>query len=315
MFYNVTMSPTSDPLSVCSWQGIAINNIAAFYPVAISASVIIAVLSPVAVAGNALVLAAIWKNRSLRTPSYILLSCLAFTGLCTGLITQPLYVVGELICLEKPQLSFLRHAIAIDVGFGVYFTTLTLILITLMSIERWLHMTRRSLLNVRRCCIIVTIVSLLSIPFVVFRSLYFFKGNDEIFSDIIAFTLLLVCLITTSISYLKVYRIIRHHQQQIQANGTSQNFGQPAINLAKYKNSVCLVLYILVVFYISYVPSVMIIGFSLFYQHSVLELAYKIFVILVFLSSSLNPLICLWRMNDVRNGVKQLLKKLLCKEN
>ena len=61
----------------------------------------IAVLSPVAVVANALVLAAIWRNLSLRTTSYILLAGLAFTDFCTGLISQPFRIVMDAIKLEN----------------------------------------------------------------------------------------------------------------------------------------------------------------------------------------------------------------------
>ena len=55
--------------------------------------IVLGVLVPVAVAGNALVLAVIWRTPALKTPSYILLGGLAFTDLCTGLIIQPLFIV------------------------------------------------------------------------------------------------------------------------------------------------------------------------------------------------------------------------------
>ena len=59
----------------------------AMFAVFMSVIVAVALLSPVAVVGNGLVLAAIWRNPSLRTPSYILLAGLAITDFCTGLIT------------------------------------------------------------------------------------------------------------------------------------------------------------------------------------------------------------------------------------
>ena len=90
-------------LKLCSIDGIARNHSSVSGVVSISASVVIIILSLVAVAGNTLILAAVWKNPSLRTPSYILLCGLAFTDLCTGLITQPFYVTHELICLQEPQ--------------------------------------------------------------------------------------------------------------------------------------------------------------------------------------------------------------------
>ena len=53
--------------------------------------VINALSSPVAIVSNTLVVTAIWRNSSLRTPSYILLAGLAITDFFTGLITQPAY--------------------------------------------------------------------------------------------------------------------------------------------------------------------------------------------------------------------------------
>ena len=53
-------------------------------------------LAPMAIEANALILAAIWTNLSLRTPSYVLLAGLAFTDFCTGLLTQPFYVLNKL---------------------------------------------------------------------------------------------------------------------------------------------------------------------------------------------------------------------------
>lgn len=302
--------------SPCHLEGVARKQSA----VTLSASVIVAILSPVAVVGNTLIMATIWKNQSLRTPSYIFLCFLAFTDLCTGLVTQPFHIAAELICLDNSQavqehISFLLYARAIAEGSGTYFSSLTLILITLMSIERWLHMSRRSLLTVRRSCVIIIVIMLLLIPVVVFRVLNLLNNTPRFLSNAMLFIILLFCLITTSISYYKVFRIIRRHQQQVQAYEPPQNFGQPAIDLAKYKRSVFSILYILGVFYISYLPFIVFIGLSFSYNHSDLELVFIMSLVFLFLSSALNPLIYLWRMNDIRNGVKQLLRQVLCKGN
>lgn len=288
---------------------------------AVVASVIITILSPVAVVENALIMATIWKNQSLRrTSSYILLCFLAFTDLCTGLITQPFHIAAELICIqnsdeEKMQHSFLAYARAIAEGSGTYFSSLTLLLLTLMSVERWLHMTRRSLLTVRRSCVMMSLTMFLLMPLVAFRLLHLLKNTHRDVSNAILFVIFLFCLMTTSTAYFKVFRIIRRHQQQVQVHEPRQNIPQTAIDLAKYKKSVFSILYILGVFYISYLPFIVFIGLSFHYNHSDLEMAFIISLMFLFLSSALNPLICLWRMNDIRNGVKQLLRRLLCKEN
>ena len=86
-----------------------------------------------------------------------------------------------------------------------------------------------------------------------------------------------------------------------------------AFNLTKYKKSVVFILYILGVFYIRFLPFLIFVGLSFRYQYCELELLFDISLVFLFLSSSISPLIYLWRISDIRKGV--LFKKLLCQEN
>ncbi len=116
MFDNVTASSslTNGSMRFCSWATEDVTTVS-FYAVTLATTIIIAIFSPVVVIGNALTMAVIWKNQSLRTTSYILLCDLAFTDLCTGLVTLPFHVTADLICLEnsqtvKKQLTLLRSS-------------------------------------------------------------------------------------------------------------------------------------------------------------------------------------------------------------
>ena len=169
------------------------------YAMTLSAAIFVALLSPVALAGNVLVLAAIWRNPSLRTPSYLLLPGLAFTDFSTGLITQPVYVAAKLVRMKTLEGGKDLNIVmgAVTNGCAVLFTSTSLLMITLMSIERWLHMTRRSLVTERR--------------------------------SYIMFAVMLLLISNKSAT---------NRQQQIQAHELSHNFGQPSIDFAKYKRSV-----------------------------------------------------------------------------
>ncbi|XP_078344955.1 uncharacterized protein LOC144630472 [Oculina patagonica] len=306
MYHNMTNSTTKPPLDKNS----------VFYASTLSASVLLALFSPVTVTLNGLVLAAIWRKPSLRTPSYILLAGLAFTDFCIGLIVQPIVVAIGLIYLTDHQMiladrnswpsAFLKTA-AISKSCSSYFSVVTILIMTFMSIERWLHMSRRSLVTVRRASFTVAVLLLIPIPLVVTL-----VQNVSAFSVRVAsISILLLCLTLTSVAYFKVFRIIRRHQQQIHANELSQNVAQPAINFEKYKKSVFTILYILAIFYISYLPAVFYIGFLLLFskkEHT--NLFFIALTILVYLSSLLNPLLCLRRMDDIRNEVSGLVKKI-----
>ena len=259
MFNNVTESPANGSHKACSWYGITKNHSTTYYAVALSASIIIAVLSPVAVIGNALITAAIWKNRPLRTPSYIFLCSLAFTDLCTGLVSQPFHTAIILLCLKRPQQSsnqqsFPAYVKDIAECCGAYFTSLTLLLITLMSVERWLHITRPSLLNVRRSVFIVILVSLLLIPVTLSSLFFILKKSYPNVLNIMVIIILLCFLTTASIAYFEVFRNIRRQKRRIHVRKRCPQFGCCAVNLGKYKKSVITILYILGSFYISVLP-------------------------------------------------------------
>ena len=288
------------------------------YVVNVSLLIPIAVLSPVAVVANGLVLAAIWRTSSLRTPCYILLAGLAFTDFCTGLISQPFFVANQLLYLIYSRFNshdttswpkFYLTAKPISDGFATYFVQVTVSVITLMSIERWLVMTRRSWLTVRRVCFIVVLLFCSMLP-----SAVYYYTNETQFGIVI---LVILCIIVTSVSYFNVFRIISRHQQQIHANTLAQNTAQPAINLEKYKRSVCSILCIIAIFYISYLPILIPLIMSSFtLTHPDVELLFfNVSVLLLFLSSSLNPLIFLSRMKDLRYEVAQLGKRIFCKSN
>ena len=104
-------------------------------------------LSPIAVVGNTVILAAIWKKTFQRTLFHILLSCLAVTELCTGLITQPFLAATVLLEMTNPGVVIARSVlikVISTTGYVsfIYFAAATFLTVTLMSVERWLHMSR-----------------------------------------------------------------------------------------------------------------------------------------------------------------------------
>ena len=272
------------------------------------------IVAPVAVAGNVLVLAAIWRNPSrLRTPTYVLLGGLALTDLCTGLVTRPFFFTARMVELNAGQDT------SSPFFCDAYFTFVTMLTITLMSIERWLHMSHRSL-TARRACAIYGVFLVISAPFVVFIlepllaggvcSLHVYVGID-----IASSCLVMVCLMTTSVAYFKVFQIIRHHQNRVQANPRSQNFEQPAINMEKCKRSLSTIKYIVGLFYLSFLPYGVSIGVLVHYYNENALLAYRVTRTFLVISSSLNPVLYCWRIKGIRVGIKHILKKFVCRGN
>ena len=280
-----------------------------------STAVVIALLSVPAVAGNALILATIWRRTFLRTSFHSLLSGLAVTDLLTGLISQPLYASSHLINgqnaavkLDNPEVVSVLGIIA---GFSTYlFINITLATMTVMSIERWLHMSRRSSTASHRRYYAAMVILLSPIPSLVVYILTLRELSFRYTLCKITIAEFSFCYLMISFAYFKVYQIIRRHQLQTQATVISQNFGQPAIDLAKYKKSVATMLYIFLLLSMCFLPFFVSSVLSLLITGEVKESSIDLSMVLVFLSSSLNPGLYLWRMRDIRRGLKQLLASL-----
>ena len=156
-------------------------------------------------------------------------------------------------------------------------------------------MSRRSLVTTSRGCFTVAILLLIPIPIVAHCVLWTVHERYRTATEIMIITVLLSCCLTTSFAYFKVYRIIRHHQQQVQANETSRNFGRQVIDLVKYKKSVASMLYIVALLTFCFIPYVLITAVKFSLGGSLgMALAQTFSAVLVFLSSSLNPGLYLW---------------------
>ena len=277
-----------------------------------------ALSSPVAVVSNTLVVTAIWRNLSLRTPSFILLAGLAITDFFTDLITQPaylVYVLGRVNDIKKLS-SF---AITICKTVGRHFSSVTMVTIALMAIERWFHW-RRPILTPRRVYVIYGVFLLLLVLLSVLFSLH--NVPDEAISNFFQPNIMgsfgAISFAVTTFAYFKVVRIIRRHQLQIQANyQSSQNLvSQPVINLTKYRNSVRNILYIMLLFWSTFLTQAICISIYVTLKTASIEVSDAVFhasVTILFLTSSLNPLYCR-RMKEIRNEVKLLIRKITCKE-
>ena len=174
-------------------------------------SVLNALLIPVCIAGNVLVLAAVWRNPSLRTPSIILLCSLAVSDLLVGFLALPLDIAVALTPLYRVS-SYLRLSEA-RMFLLIQLCCVSLETMTAISVDRYLalhyHMRYPNMMTSRRAtCVAATfwcknfILSLLSI----------WKKTAIL---LVAVVFIAFSLFISSITYTAIYRIVRHHQHQI----------------------------------------------------------------------------------------------------
>ena len=122
-----------------------------------------------------------------------------------------------------------------------------------------------------------------------------------------------VCLVTTIFVYTKIFFTLCHNQIHIQnhvvqAQPTSQVI---SLNIARYRKTVNSALWVQVTLVVCYLPYGIVLaltpqrGISLS-TYGAREFARS----LVYLNSSLNPLLYCWKIKEVRQAVKETLRQL-----
>ena len=275
-------------------------------------SVLNALLIPICIAGNVLVLAAVWRNPSLRTPSTILLCSLAVSDLFVGFLVLPVNIAIALTPLSRSssylRLSQARTFLIIQLC-GVSLDTMTAI-----SVDRYLalryHMRYPNLMTSKRAMYVAAtfwcknvILSLLSI-----------WKKITILLVVVVFVAL--CLFTSSITYSAIYRIVRHHQHQIHAQQQavqSMNAEQNRKLQAKKRALNTFIYYICML--LCYFPAAVSTLITVTYEEhwNIMIIISLYFYTILFMNSAINPFLYIWRNQEIRRAVLKILRKILCK--
>ena len=123
-----------------------------------------------------------------------------------------------------------------------------------------------------------------------------------------------VCYITTAFFYFKIYLAVRHHSNQIhvlQAQLAQNNEGDMT-NAARERKTAVGTFYVYLVFLICYLPSTC---YGIIHRSagpSTMLFQFGLHAnTLIFLNSTLNPLIYSWKMRHVRHAVMEILRNIL----
>ena len=254
--------------------------------------------------GNTLVLAAIVRTPSIRSPSMVMLGSLATTDFLVGLIAQPLFIADELI-MENHVLNALSSMI----GFAL--CGISLATITAISIDRFIalqyHLRYVTLVtNSRVICSIVA------------ASLIILICSGLRLWDNVGFHLLFailtgVCLVISTLCYIKIYQIVQRHRVQIrsQEQATKSHIIQNRTEKMRLKQSALntFVFYIfMIVFYFPSYIFLFLFGIS----YSTWKTEWTISTTVVFMNSSLNPILFCWRIRQLRVAAVKTARDMSC---
>ena len=275
-------------------------------------SVINTFLSITAFLGNTLILVALRKDTSIHPSSKLLYRNLAITDLCVGIIVEPLTVAYSISVVNR-RWDICYYTYLTEHFSSVSLCSVSLITRTAISVDRLLALLLglryRQVVTLKRTRLIAIggwIVSIggASTSFLnrLIESLFIYIGA--------AF-----CLLTTICAYTKIFMSLRHNQihgQNHVVQGQSSQVN--TLNIARYRKAVYSALWVQVTLVICYLPYVLAVALTPQRGRRPLStyLARQFTATLVFLNSSLNPLLYCWKNREVRQAVKETLQLHCC---
>ena len=262
----------------------------------------------ISILGNALVLAAIIRTPSIRSTSMIMLSSLVVSDLLVGFLAQPIFIAAELLT----DYNFVYDVWSV---IGPSLCRVSLMTIAAIAVDRFLalhyHMRYASLVTESRVQYTLVIIWLI----VFFLSVFHF-WSARLYRFIAAVSVI-ICLIISTFSYIRIYRIVRRHQSDIhaqqravQSSNAEDNF---ILNMGRLKRSAMNTFVFYIVLITCYLPMYVILTL---YGTSVIEWEPKwhFATTLVFSNSSINPFLYCWRLRELRAAVVKTAKQMLCKQ-
>ena len=270
-------------------------------------------LSITAILGNTLILVALHRESSLHPPSKLLYRCLATTDLLVGLILEPsIAAYYELLATEQQSSNLCFYFATIATLSFTTLSAVSLLTMTTISADRLLALLLglryRHIVTFRRVRALITSFWILSLGLAITMIWEFSIGKSY------NFTLILVCILVSLICYLKILFTLR--QNQIQQQQGQPNGGGIPFNIARYRKTVATAIWVEVTLITCYLPYSIVIAIITIHGSSpFLDVMWQSTVSLLCLNSSFNPVLYCWKIQDVKQEVKNAIRQFLCLPN
>ena len=263
-------------------------------------------LSITASLGNALILIALRKVTSIHPPTKVFFRCLGVTDLCVGLLVQPFY--ATLLLSRGRELS--ENVVNVLEALSFILCGVSLLTSAAISVDRLLALLLglryRHVVTLKRARVVTICFWLISASFGLIR---LWRADITLMLAAIPVTL---SLLTSIFCYMRIHLKLRHQQVQVQnqfLQGQGNGGGIP-LNIARFKKTVSSVLWVQLALVTCYVP------FGIFVVLNLNGIGSYLYTLvtstLVFLNSSLNPILYCWKIREVKQAVKDTIRQLYC---
>ena len=274
-----------------------------------------AFLCHTAIVLNSITIHAIRKTSSLPKPLKTLLLSLAVSDLSVGLLVHPLYIARLAMDLEQ----YAKDNTIYNKTKGAFFITFIFLSyasffgVLALTVDRFLaihlHLRYKEFVTHKR--VVAVVISIMMFSSFLSSLFWWIPKHDylNIYPSID-----IACLVISGIFYFKIYSTVRRHKNQMQSLQVQQDERQDREMMANVARLVKLAVgtfYVYLVFLLCYLPltcykiAVIISGHNTTTNH-----LYYYSLTMMFLNSSLNPLIYCWRMRHIRHSVVNIMQNI-----
>ena len=283
-------------------------NVKDFRPALVANCVFNSFLSYTTIILNIVTIHAIRKTALLPKPLRTLLLSLAASDVGVGLLAQPLYISTLVSWLKQKSIDCTSYkglfAVIAFFCISSLFNVVTISVVRFLAVH--LHLKYQERVTHKR--VIAAVISI-----------WLFSAIISLFiiSQVIELVTMTVCLILVVIVYWRIYIVLKRHKNQIeelQIQEVQQEVQNSDLsNFLRLRKSAFGTFYECIVFLICYLPSYIL--YFLFMARLLSPISYHeaspYTITLLFLNSSLNPVIYCWKMGPIRRTLMDIMRSIV----
>ena len=282
-------------------------------------SVVNSFLSYATVMLNILLIVALRRTSSLPKTLKALILSVAVSDIGMGLLVQPLHIARLLMDMKNTNnqetYKEIVNVIGRTLGYVSFFG------VTTISVDRFLaihlHLKHQDLLTYQEIVTYKRVVATVILSWLLGASLALTEVlSSERVSSLVGVSVVLVCLFTMGLIYFKISTVVRRHTVQVHAqpaHAVAPN-EENRSNFERLRKTAVGTFYVYLLFLACYLPIAIVIltgrkrnkkrRHLMIYAHT-----------LLYLSSSLVPLVYCWKFRHIRCAVKNILLNIFARQN
>ena len=261
-------------------------------------------LALTSVIGNSMVLHAIRKTPSLRSPLTFLICGLALSDLAVGTLVQPFFIADILVQLYVQSQGFKHTFRRCYNTIGFYLCGVSLCTIACISIDR--------LIAVQKPLRYPSIVKTYRISRLLLAiwSICLLLASSQFWEERLLFasiaSVVSISLSASTISHVKMYKIVRRHQAEIGVQLQAVENRLTIINMKRLHKSAFNAFIVFVVLFVCYFPYLVVYIVTYGSRNNSATVARSLSSTVVFTNSALNPVVYCWRLRKIRKVVLRI---------